>query len=101
MRDEVLQGHFTTLLASIEENIQEWVKTAIESSLGKRGTVGALAVDEFFSKLKSAVQEVEKQLSLRDVISSVVRPLHRVGRVEDSVAIVAAPGASVGSEMPF
>ena len=101
MRDEVLKGHFTTLLADIEENIQEWVKTAIESSLGKRSTVGALAVDEFFSKLKSAVQEVEKQLSLRDVISSVVRTLHRVGRVAESVAIVAAPGGSVGSEMPL
>ena len=95
VREEVSVGQFTTLLANLEKDIQQWVKPAVETSLGKLGT----AIDEFF-KLKEGMQEIEQQLSLRDVVSFADRTSPRVNCVAGSVASVPMPGESGGSEMP-
>ena len=51
-------GQFTELFHRVEREIQQWVKAAIESSLGRLGTVGALAVEDFLDKLKEALREL-------------------------------------------
>ena len=58
VRADVVVGQFTELFRRVEQEIQQWVKAAIESSLGRLGTVGALAVEEFRGKLKEAQQEL-------------------------------------------
>ena len=58
VRAEVIVGQFSELFRRVERDIQKWVKAAVESSMGSLGTVGALAVEEFLSKLKEAVQEL-------------------------------------------
>ena len=58
VRADVIVGQFTELFQRVEREIQQWVKAAVESSLGKLGTVGALAVEEFLGKLKGALQEL-------------------------------------------
>ena len=51
-------GQFTELFRRVEREIQQWVKAATESSLGRLGTVGALAVEDFLDKLKEALREL-------------------------------------------
>ena len=58
VRAEVVVGQFSELFRRVERDIQQWVKAAVESSMGSLGTVGALAVEEFLNKLKEDVQEL-------------------------------------------
>ena len=58
VRADVVVGQFNELFRRVEREIQQWVKAAFESSLGRLGTVGALAVEEFLGKLKEALQEL-------------------------------------------
>ena len=58
VRADVVVGQFTELFRRVERELQQWVKAAIESSLGRLGKVGALAVQEFLGKLKEALQEL-------------------------------------------
>ena len=58
IRAEVVEGQFAELFRRVEKEIQHWVKAAVESRLGQLGTVGALAVEEFLSKLKEAIQDL-------------------------------------------
>ena len=58
VRADVVVGQFTELFRRVEREIQQWVKAAIESSLGRLGTVGALAVEDFLDKLKEALREL-------------------------------------------
>ena len=48
----------TASLKQLELEIARIVKATVESTLGPLGTVGAIAVDEFVGRLKSAMQEV-------------------------------------------
>ena len=73
------------------------MKAAVESSLGKLGTVGALAIDEFVAKRKDAMRETEHQLSLHEVVGSASRPSSYSGSVAGSVASGAVPGAQGSS----
>ena len=58
VRADVVVGQFTELFRRVEREIQQWVKAAIESSLGRLGTVGALAVEDFLDKVKEALREL-------------------------------------------
>ena len=58
VRADVVVGQFTELFRRVEREIQQWMKAAIESSLGRLGTVGALAVEDFMDKLKEALREL-------------------------------------------
>ena len=58
VRADVVVGQFDGLFRRVEREIQQWVKAAIESSLGRLGTVGALAVEDFLDKLKEALREL-------------------------------------------
>ena len=58
VRAKVVVGQFSELFLRVERDIQQWVKAAVESSMGSLETVGALAVEEFLNKLKEAVQEL-------------------------------------------
>ena len=58
VRAEVVVGQFSELFLRVERDIQQWVKAAVESSMGSLETMGALAVEEFLNKLKEAVQEL-------------------------------------------
>ena len=58
VRADAVLGQFTELFRRVEREYQQWVKAAIESSLGRLGTVGALAVEEFLDKLNEALREL-------------------------------------------
>ena len=59
--DDSNEMSFEQLLDRIEsrlgDKIGHWVKAVFDSSMGQLGTVGVLAVEEFFTKLKSVFQE--------------------------------------------
>ena len=67
----------------LEKIVSEWVKAAMESSLGQLGTVGALAVESFWSKLKEAVKEATSVESLGLDVAAVAS--------SSSAAVVGAP----------
>ena len=81
VRAEVVVGQFSELFSRIERDLQQWVKAAIESSLGSLGTVGALAVEEFLSKLKSAVQDLGQSSSVPCESDGLPRPPSLAGSV--------------------
>ena len=91
-----MSGQFTELFARVEHDIQQWVKAAVESSLGKLGTVGALAVEEFLDKLKAAIQE----LCHPPVIPPVNDVLPRPPSVAGSIAGVEGFRTGVCSDVP-
>ena len=82
VRANTVAGQFAELFTRVEHDIQQWVKAAVESSLGKLGTVGALAVEEFLDKMKSAVQE----LCQPPVVPAVSDVLPRPPSVAGSIA---------------
>ena len=45
-------------LNHLERELARIVRATVESTLGRLGTVGAIAVDEFIGQLKSAMQEI-------------------------------------------
>ena len=96
MRADVVSGQFTELFTRFEHDIQQWVKAAVESSLGKLGTVGALAVEEFLDKLKAAIQE----LCHPPVIPPVNDVLPRPPSVAGSIAGVEGFRTGVCSDVP-
>ena len=96
MRAEVVVGQFSELFSRVERDLQQWVKAAIESSLGSLGTVGALAVEKFLSKLKSAVQDFGQSASLPCESDSLPRPSSLAG----SVAGGNSRGTGANSDVP-
>ena len=96
VRADVIVGQFTELFQRVEREIQQWVKAAVESSLGKLGTVGALAVEEFLGKLKGALQELG-QSSFSPCVGDV---LPRSSSVAGSVAGFESRRTCVDSDVP-
>ena len=62
VRAEVAVGRLSELFNRIERELNQWVKAAVESTLGHLGTVGALAAEDFWTKLKTALQEAGRPL---------------------------------------
>ena len=62
VRAEVAVERLSELFNRIERELNQWVKAAVESTLEHLGTVGALAVEDFWTKLKTALQEVGRPL---------------------------------------
>ena len=52
------QGLLEQIEWRIEKSAGQWVKAVLDSSLAQLGTVGAMAVEEFVSKMKEAIREV-------------------------------------------
>ena len=96
MRAEVVVGQFSELFSRVERDLQQWIKAAIESSLGSLGTVGALAVEEFLSKLKSAVQDLGQSSSVPCESDGLPRPPSLAG----SVAGGNSRGTGANSDLP-
>ena len=96
VRADVVARQFSELFLRVERDIQQWVKAAVESSLGKLGTVGSLAVEEFLGKLKGAIQE----LGQRSVIPCVGDVLPRTPSVAFSVAGLESRRTDVDSDVP-
>ena len=83
VRAEVVMGQFSELFSRVERDLQQWVKAVIESSLGSLGTVGAIAVEEFLSKLKSAVQDLGQSSSVPCESDGLPRPASLAGSVAE------------------
>ena len=81
VRAEVVVGQFSELFLRVEHDIQQWVKAAVESSLGSLGTVGALAVEEFLLKLKGAIQELGQSPVVPCGVDVLPRPPSLAGSV--------------------
>ena len=96
MRAEVVVGQFSELFARFKSDLQQWVKAAIESSLGSLGTVGAHAVEEFLLKLMSALQELGRSSSIPCEGDGLRRPPSLAG----SVARRNSRGTVVESDLP-
>ena len=96
VRADVVAGQFSELFLRVERDIQQWVKAAVESSLGKLGTVGALAVEEFLGKLKGIIQEIG-QPSVTPCVGDV---LPRPPSVAGSVAGLESRRTGVDSDVP-
>ena len=56
--DSMFSDDVTASLNQLERELASIVKATVDSTLGRLGTVGASAVDEFIGRLKSAMQEV-------------------------------------------
>ena len=96
VRAVLIVGQFPELFRRVERDIQHWVKAAVESSMGSLGTVGALAVEEFLSKLKEAVQELSRAPVMPDGGDTFPLP----PSVSGSVAGVDCRRAALGSDVP-
>ena len=57
VRAEVAVGRLSELFNRRKRKLNQWVKAAVESTLGHPGTVGALAAKDFWARLKAALQE--------------------------------------------
>ena len=66
------QGLLEQIEWRIEKSAGQWVKAVLDSSLAQLGTVGAMAVEEFVSKMKEAISEV--------LVGQVAVPLGAVSR---------------------
>ena len=53
-----LEGTVNQVEPLLEKSVKEWVKAAVESSLGESGTVGVMAVESFMVKMKEVFHEV-------------------------------------------
>ena len=62
VRAEVAVGRLSELFNRIERELNQWVKAAVESTLGHLGTVSALAAEDFWARLKAALQEAGHSL---------------------------------------
>ena len=62
VRAEVAVGRLSELFNRIEHELNQWVKAAVESTLGHLGTVGVLAAEDFWAKMKTALQESGRPL---------------------------------------
>ena len=96
VRAEFVVGQFSELFSRVERDLQQWVKAVIESSLGSLGTVGALAVEEFLSKLKSSVQDLGQSSSVPCESDGLPRPTSLAG----SVAGGNSRGTGATSDVP-
>ena len=54
---EVVVGQFPELFIRVDRELHQWVKAAVESTLGHPGTIGAVAVEDFWATLTEALQE--------------------------------------------
>ena len=97
VRADVVVGQFTELFRRVEREIQQWVKAAIESSLGRLGTVGALAVEDFLDKLKEALRE----LGQAPVVPRGGETSSLPRSVAGSISAVDDRRAAVESDVPF
>ena len=79
--------YWPSLEAQLEHDINQWVKDTVESTLGRVGTVEAMAMDEFFQKMRAVFREITASDSL--------------SRASISLPAVGSVGApSLGASLP-
>ena len=55
--------YWSSMGAQLEQDVSHWVKAAIDSSLGRLGVVGVMAVEDFMEKMKEVLREVVSSYS--------------------------------------
>ena len=67
--------YWLSMGAHLEQDVSHWVKAAIDSSLGRLGVVGVMAVEDFMEKMKEVLREVVSSYSSLDSRKSVLDEL--------------------------
>ena len=103
--DDRVASSFRGVMEQVEErlkqNVESWVKAALESSLGQIGTVGALSVEAFMDKLKDAFAAATSGSSARSVLDSL--PSTSGVPAPECASVAAGPvagGSTSGSRVP-
>ena len=89
LRDQVALDTLLKRLDELEKIVSGVVKATIESSLGRIGTVGALAVEEFIAKLRDAMPGATATASNSAVVDAI-----------ESGSVVVPPGTPVRGQLP-
>ena len=99
-RVEVAAGQFSGLVNRVEREIQQWIKAAVESTLGQVGIIGAVSVEEVWNRLKEALRESGLAVVSSHVELASLGGASQAGRVPESVASMSERGMSESSVVP-
>ena len=100
VRVKVAAGQFAGLVSRVKREIQQWVKAAVDSTLGRVGVIGAVAVEEFWNRLKDALRESGRSVICANVDLSSLGGGGQAGRVLESVASMSERTVSEASVVP-